>query len=75
MWQFEKTECSSKTINASLWNALHYGVYTMYARGQVAPSMLASWQLTCLDCHMAIRPRSIWHEHKKGQFLSHDSDS
>jgi hypothetical protein len=23
----------------------------------------------------ARRPRSIWHEHKKGQFLSHDSDS
>jgi hypothetical protein len=23
----------------------------------------------------ARRPRSIWHEHKKGQFLSYDSDS
>jgi hypothetical protein len=23
----------------------------------------------------ARRPRLIWHEHKKGQFLSHDSDS
>jgi hypothetical protein len=29
-------------------------VYTMHVRGQVAPSMLSSWQLTCLDCHMAI---------------------
>jgi hypothetical protein len=26
----------------------------MYVRGQVAPSMLASRQLTCLDCHMAL---------------------
>jgi hypothetical protein len=37
--------CSTLYLLRHQWfvvNPLHYGIYTMYVRGQVAPSMLSS---------------------------------